>query len=309
VVVTSTLAAFAAQIGSSGPVAVVGGRTQWEVGGEVDPRARLVGAPSGVVAVHAAEMTVRVGAGTTIAALHAALAESGQTTALDGADGATVGGTLAVGHSGLRRLRLGPVRDTLLEARYVSAEGRVIVAGGPTVKNVTGYDLCRLLVGSLGTLGFLGEVLLRTRPLPDAAQWLAGPVAPQLVLDALYRPSCVLWDGTTSWTLVEGYEPDVESESAAGGRLGLRPVEGPPDLPPVRSSLRPDALASLPRSLAGRFVAQIGVGVVHADQPVAAPAPSDAVRTLHHRLQQEFDPTGRCNPGRDPLRTREAVAP
>jgi FAD/FMN-containing dehydrogenase len=306
--VSTALDAFAAQIGTTGPVAVAGGRTQWHVGGAVDADARLVPAPVGVVAVHAAEMTVRVGAGTTIAALHAELAETGQTTALDGAAGATVGGTLAVGHGALRRLRVGPVRDTLLEARYVSSEGRVIVAGGPTVKNVTGYDLCRLLVGSLGTLGFLGEVLLRTRPLPDAAQWLAGPVAPQPVLDALYRPSCVLWDGTTTWALVVGYEPDVEAETAVGERLGLRPVDGAPELPPVRSSVRPGALVTLPQRATGRFVAQIGVGVVHAEGPIAVAEPSDAVRTLHRRLKHEFDPAGRCNPGRDPLRTREAVA-
>jgi len=96
---------------------------------------------------------VRLGAGTTMSELDDTLAAKGQTTVLEGAPDATVGGVLAVGHSGLRRRRVGPVRDALLQVRYVSAEGRLITAGGPTVKNVTGYDLCRLMVGSLGTLG------------------------------------------------------------------------------------------------------------------------------------------------------------
>ena len=89
--------------------------------------------------------------------------------------GGTVGGALAVGRCGIRRLGDGPVRDTLLQARYVSAAGEVVKAGGPTVKNVSGFDLCRLLVGSQGTLGFLGEVILRTRPRPAASQWFAAP--------------------------------------------------------------------------------------------------------------------------------------
>ena len=90
----------------------------------------------------------------------------------------TVGGALAVGRSGLRRLGYGPVRDTLLQARYVSAAGDVVKAGGPTVKNVTGFDLCRLLVGSRGTLGFIGEVILRTRPRARFEQWFSTSADP-----------------------------------------------------------------------------------------------------------------------------------
>jgi glycolate oxidase FAD binding subunit len=166
--VSDALAAFVDDVGTDDPVAVEGGRTAWSVGGAVAAGTRLVRAPVGVVAHHPAEMTVRVGAGTTRRELDDVLRPHGQTTVLDGPAEATVGGILAVGGNGIRRLRVGPVRDALLEARYVSAEGRLITAGGPTVKNVTGYDLCRLLVGSLGTLGFLGEVILRTRPRPAA---------------------------------------------------------------------------------------------------------------------------------------------
>ena len=92
-------------------------------------------------------MTACCGAGTLVAELDDALVGYGQCVAIP--PHGTVGGALAVGRSGMRRLGYGPVRDTLLQARYVSAAGDVVKAGGPTVKNVSGFDLCRLLVGSL----------------------------------------------------------------------------------------------------------------------------------------------------------------
>jgi FAD/FMN-containing dehydrogenase len=283
-------------------VVAVGGRTQWDVG-VVDPTAlaaaRPVAAPAGVVAVEAADMTVRVGAGTLMSGLDAALAEVGQTVAVPDWPGATVGGVLAVGHSGLRRLGWGPVRDTVLEVRYVSAGGTVIKAGGPTVKNVSGFDLCRLLVGSLGTLGLVAEVVLRTRPLPAASQWLAGEADPFALLHALYRPSSLLWDGTTTWVLLEGHPADVEAQAAACA--GLQPAASGPDLPPHRWSLRPSALPELPGDGHGPFVAELGVGVVHRDVPAPAHEVDPPVAELHARIKALFDPTGRLAPGRNPL--------
>ncbi len=293
--------AFAAEVGDEGPVAVVGGQTAWDVGGEPVGDVRLVAAPAGMVEYEPAEMTVRVGAGTSVAALHEVLAEAGQTTALpsgpDGA-GATVGGVLAVGRSGLDQLRWGPVRDALLEARYVSAEGRLVKAGGPTVKNVSGYDLCRLLVGSLGTLGLLGEVVLRTRPASACSRWFAGPADPWVVRSRLYRPAAVLWDGTTTSIWLQGHEVDVEAEAAVLASLGLSPSEAPPALPPHRRVMG----AAASRSLTGAFVAEIGTGVVHHADPPELPLLPDAVVELNRRVKAELDPTGRLNPGRDPLR-------
>jgi glycolate oxidase FAD binding subunit len=296
-----TLAAFAAEVGpeAAGSVVAVGGRTQWDVGGALDAgvEVREVRAPAGVVAVEAADMTVRVRAGTTVADLDAALTEVGQTVALPDWDGATVGGVLAVGHSGLRRLGWGPVRDTVLEVRYVGADGALVKAGGPTVKNVSGFDLCRLLVGSLGTLGLLGEVVLRTRPLPPAELWLAGTADPFALVGRLHRPAAVLWDGTTTWVLLDGHPSDVEAQARL---TGLAEAGGPPDLPPHRWSLRPADVGSVAGS-GERFVAEVGVGVVHCDAAPPQRPVDTAVLDLHRRVKARFDPTGRLAPGRDPL--------
>ena len=125
------------------------------------------------------DLTVTVGAGTSVAELAAVLAEHGQECPLDPRDpSATVGGVLATGLSGPRRLRHGPLRDRVLEVRFVTADGRLVKGGGPTVKNVTGFDLPRLLVGSLGTIGVIAQVTLRCQPLPSAARWSTSAARP-----------------------------------------------------------------------------------------------------------------------------------
>jgi FAD/FMN-containing dehydrogenase len=283
------LTAFADEVGDAGPVTITGLGTR---GGPV-PGVRVVGAPAGIDWIQPDEMTVCCGAGTIVAELDDALLAHGQCVAIPPTG--TVGGALAVGHSGMRRLGYGPVRDALLQTRYVSADGEVVKAGGPTVKNVSGFDLCRLLVGSRGTLGFLGEVILRTRPRARYEQWFSGPVDPEDALGRLHRPTAVLWDGTTTWVLLEGDEQDVEAQVAA---LALQPAEGAPPLPSGgRWSIPPGSF----RQLTGAFVVEIGVGVVHHAEPAPVRTVDPAVAALHGRIKQQFDPTGRLNPGMDVL--------
>jgi FAD/FMN-containing dehydrogenase len=295
---TDPVATFASEVGppAAGPVVAVGGRTRYDVGGAVDPAAREVRAPAGIVAHDPADMTVRVRCATSVAELDGALAESRQCVAIPDRPGSTVGGALAVGASGLRALGWGPVRDTLLEARFVTAEGAVAVAGGPTVKNVSGYDLCRLLVGSLGTIGLLAEVVLRTRPVQQLEQWFeASDRDPWDLRRALHHPTSILWDGETSWVLLGGHREDVAAEA---GATGLVASTRPPDLPPFRWSVDPASLHDLLDDGHGRFVAQIGVGIVHREQPQPARALTPTVEVLHRRLKSELDPTGRLAPGR-----------
>ena len=307
------LAEFAADVGLAGPVCVRGGDTRRHVGGEAAPGTREVQAPVGIVALEPAEMTVRVRAGTPVAELHAALAEAGQRTALPERPGGTVGGALMVGESGIARLGLGPVRDALLQARYVCADGRVATGGAATVKNVSGFDLCRLLVGSLGTIGLVGEALLRTVPIPESEQWVRlGGADPREVWRRCRTAISILWDGTATWVLLSGYEPDTADDRATLGGLGeVVDAGGPPPLPPHRWSSTPAEAAAFGTDRESRgngagarpeFVAEIGVGVVHASvsQPSRPVAPG--VAELNRRVKQQFDPTDRLNPGRDPLR-------
>ena len=177
---------FATEVGDTGPVAVAGARTRWSAGGDLHSDARVIDAPGGIAEYRPEEMTVRVRAGTPVAELHAALAEAGQRTALP-ERGGTVGGALAVGESDFRALGRGLVRASVLQVRYVSAEGRLINSGGPTVKNVSGFDLPRLMVGSLGTLGLLAEVILRTNPIPAVDRWT--PSWPPALFCGMAAPS------------------------------------------------------------------------------------------------------------------------
>ncbi len=295
------LLAFAEEVGADGPVAVAGARTRWDAGGSPDEGTRIVSAPTGIVWHRPDEMTVLVRAGTTVADLHAALAAEGQRTALPDRGG-TVGGALAVGEDDVCVLGVDRVRTALLQARYVSAEGRVVTGGGPTVKNVSGYDLPRLLVGSLGTLGLLGEVLLRTNPIPPASAWLAADGAdPFVVAAALYRPSAVLAVDARTWVMLEGHEPDVEHQRGVVADLGdFEDVDGPPPLPRHRWSLRRSDLRDLDRSALGDHVVSVGTGTVFAEHPQPRAAAPPALAALAARIKHEFDPTARLNPGRTP---------
>ncbi|MCU1427051.1 MAG: putative oxidase [Actinomycetia bacterium] len=293
-----------------------------------------VRAPAGVIAYEPADLTVTVGAGTSVLDLDSLLAEHGQMCPLDPRDSnATVGGLIAVGLSGVRRLRHGPVRDTVLEVRFVTADGRVVKGGGPTVKNVTGYDLPRLLVGSFGTLGVLVQMTLRCRPRPVAWQWASTTRPVDAVAASLFRPSSVLWDGENTFVLLEGFDRDIGVEARAA-QLGP-PCEAPA-LPNGthrgRISVAPAALGSLRDALnditGARWLAEWGVGTVHVagdDPRVLVDARAAAARhggwllreaggdeafdgfgvalpngELHRRIKEAFDPNGTCNPGRLP---------
>ena len=287
-----SLEEFAAEVGVEGPVSIEGLRTR---GGAVEG-VRSVRAPAGIVRVDAAEMVVECGAGTPVAEVLDALHEVGQTVSMP--PSGTVGGALALGRSDITRLGHGPMRDVLLQTHYVAASGHVTKAGGPTVKNVSGFDLCRLLVGSGGTLGFLGDVILRTRPLPRSTSWFTSSGDPFALLAGTFRPVSILWDGVTTWVRLDGHPTDV---SEAAGSFGLTETGGPPPLPTAhRWSLPPAALANLAVRDDAPFVAEVGVGIVHHSVPRTRPAVAGPVVDLHRRIKEQFDPTGRLNPGVDP---------
>jgi hypothetical protein len=126
---------------------------------------------SGIVAHELGDGTLTARAGTRLHTLALAARAGGQhlTPALGSQDRrATLGGTLAAGQNGWERLRYGPARHHVLGARFLLSNGQAVQSGGRLVKNVTGYDLHRLFVGSHGTLGILLEATLRLFPRPAA---------------------------------------------------------------------------------------------------------------------------------------------
>lgn len=323
-------AAVADAVAGATLVDPTGTGTHREVGGPPPTGGLAVRAPSGVLSYDPADLTVTVAAGTPVGELDATLAAHGQECALDPVDdAATVGGTIAVGLSGLRRLRVGPIRDQVLEVRFVTGDGRLVRGGGPTVKNVTGYDLPRLLVGSFGTLGVLTRVVLRCRPRPSHAQWFRSTGTPDVALDRCLRPSSVLWNGTATRVLLEGHPVDIEAE---GVRAGLEPDRAP-DLPAGvhrgRISVRPGEVEAVGRRLGAldgvAWIAEAGVGTVHVAageaatlaacreaahdvggwmlREAGAPGLDGFGRALPNpdltgRVHRAFDPTGKLAPGR-----------
>jgi hypothetical protein len=328
----SPVIAFGDEVGAVDPVTCVGGRTQLHVGrprlfadgdglsDESVALGRVVRAPAGIVSIDPAEMLVRVYAGTRLVDLADALQQCGQFVAFPdsalrtnpttrtehrsaGSD-ATVGGALAIGYSSPMRLGHGPLRDALLEATIVTGHGRLVVGGGPVVKNVTGYDLCRLLVGARGRLGFFAEVVLRTRPLPLSQQWFTSERAPHDIQASLWRPSALWWDGHTTWVCLEGHLDDIVEQATSAQ---LTPCDRPPTLPSGgRTSVEAAALHDVCARLEpGSFMAECGVGIIHHDSTdhgsgadaLSSAALSGPKQRVHDALLHSFDPLGRLNPG------------
>jgi glycolate oxidase FAD binding subunit len=132
-----------------------------------------------VVDYPARDMTITVEAGITLAQLNETLAKEGQRLPVDvpQAERATIGGVIATNWNGFRRFGQGPLRDFVIGIEAVDGNGLLFHGGGRVVKNVAGYDICKLLCGSFGTLGIITQVTLKVRPLPERSAWLACSVA------------------------------------------------------------------------------------------------------------------------------------
>jgi glycolate oxidase FAD binding subunit len=156
------------------------------------PRGELLetGGYAGVLDYDPTELVVTARCGTRLDELEATLAASGQMLAFEpphfGA-GATLGGCVAAGLSGPRRASAGAVRDFVLGARLLDGRARELAFGGRVMKNVAGYDVSRLLAGSLGTLGLILEVSLKVLPRAPEERTLALELPEDRALDALNR--------------------------------------------------------------------------------------------------------------------------
>ncbi|MBM3504063.1 MAG: glycolate oxidase subunit GlcE [Alphaproteobacteria bacterium] len=178
------------------PWEIVGRGTKRRLGRPVEAARMLdLGALSGITLYEPDELVLRAGSGTPIEDIEAALAREGQHlafeppdfSALFGAGGAgTLGGLVAGNLSGSRRPMAGSLRDHLLGVEAVSGRGEVFKAGGRVMKNVTGYDIPRLMAGSFGTLAVATEITLKVLPRPEATTTLMlGGIATAVALPLL----------------------------------------------------------------------------------------------------------------------------
>jgi glycolate oxidase FAD binding subunit len=153
-----------------------------------------------VIDYPARDMTITVQAGITLARLQTLLATEKQRLPIDvpRAERTTLGGVLAANVSGSRRHGFGTLRDYVIGISTVNDEGHEVKAGGRVVKNVAGYDLCKLHIGALGTLGIISQVTLKLRPLPESKALVTfgcETAALDRLLDQLHatrtRPVCL----------------------------------------------------------------------------------------------------------------------
>jgi len=320
-------------------VLVVGGRRHMDKGNPCEVDAELwTTMLDGLVYYEPAEMVAVVEAGMRVSDLQRMLAEGGQEWPVDAPDDATVGGVIAAATSSPRRLSVGAVRDTVLELEFVTGDGRFLRSGARTVKNVSGYNMHRLLTGSLGTLGVIVQVAMKLRPLPAARRtvWFAGGLdRARALLDAVPTPAAVLAGPDVVELRLEGWPEQVETEARRAAEVA-DPVDVSDDAPfPLRlpwedhpvvaevavpPSKLPDVLA-----VAGdAWGALTGVGLawVGLDSPdgsldvlrararaaggiapvVKGPgglgADAPPAREIHRRLKAIFDPAGVLAPGR-----------
>lgn len=285
----------------------VGSRTHAEIGHAPPAHSTAVRVTPGIVRHDPDDLTVRVLAGTPVSDLDAALAPSGQFVPLDPRDpGATVGGTIATGLSGLRRLGFGPIRDYVLEVRFVTGYGELVRGGGPTVKNVTGYDLPRLLVGSLGSLGVIVDVTLRCRPRPPVIRWWSTTAPAVEVWRRLFRPAAVVADGARTLVLFSGEAGDERAVAELPDAIEAEAPRVPDAAHRGRISVPPagvDAVATDLDAHGLRWLAEYGVGTVHVagDTPDALLAAREIAEAHGGWLLREagapgLDPFGRPLP-------------
>jgi glycolate oxidase FAD binding subunit len=175
---------------------------------------------NGVVANERADLVVAAQAGTPIQDISVLLATQHQFIPFDAPRPkyATLGGTLAAGWLGPRRHRYGRIRDYLIGSTIVLADGTIARAGGMVVKNVAGYDMSRLYIGSFGTLGILVRANLKTIPLPPRARLFLAPLPERTRERALLQVAALrLPPAAAFW--IEGFHQAIDGDAGDEGRI------------------------------------------------------------------------------------------
>ena len=295
---------------------------------------------SGIVDYEPSELVISARCGTPLAEVERALAARGQCLPFEpphfGA--ATFGGCIASGLSGPRRASAGAVRDFVLGVKLVDGRGRMMQFGGQVMKNVAGYDVSRLVAGSLGTLGLIAEASLKVLPRAPAEITVRLEMDEAHALEAMNRwageplpVSATAWHAGVLDVRLSGSEPAVrgaakriggsevpgdwaaireQTHSFFAGEAPLWRLSLPSIAPPLGLSQLIEWGGALRWTKGGnaggdglRDIAKRAGG--HAtlfrgpDKPAGVFAPLDPVlMRLHRELKRAFDPAGILNPGR-----------
>ena len=303
-----------------------------------EPRGELVDTRShaGIVDYEPSELVITARCGTPLSHVEKVLAEKNQCLPFEpphfGA--ATFGGCVAAGLSGPRRAAAGALRDFVLGVKLIDGRGRIMQFGGRVMKNVAGYDVSRLVAGSLGTLGLVAEASLKVLPRPPLELTLRLEMDEARALDSMNRwaaeplpVSATLWHAGVLDVRLSGSEPAVRDAArriggaevtadwsavreqthpffagdAALWRLSIPSVTPPLGMPvfiewggALRWTRRGDGLRDIARRAGGHATL-----FRSADKSVGAFAPLEPVLVrLHRQLKSAFDPAGILNPGR-----------
>jgi len=189
----------------------------------------------GIIAYEPSELVITARCGTPLSQVEEVLARQGQFLAFEpplyGGD-PTIGGVIAAGLSGPRRPYAGAARDFVLGTRLLDGNGELLRFGGQVMKNVAGFDVSRLLCGSLGILGVITEVSLKVLPLPRAEITVRLELGEQAAVESFNRwageplpLSAAAWDSGAAWVRLSGAAPAV---AAARARLGGERIDEAP---------------------------------------------------------------------------------
>jgi glycolate oxidase FAD binding subunit len=221
---------------SGKPLAIQGGGTK-DFLGMKEPGAELdMSQYVGVISYEPTELVITARAGTPLLEIEALLAEHDQMLAFEPphfGPGATLGGCIASGLSGPRRAAAGSVRDFVLGMKLLDAHGRILRFGGEVMKNVAGYDVSRIIAGSLGMLGVILDVSVKVLPKPERELTLRYPMLEAAAIERLAAWAAQPLPITaSSW-----------SATPAGGELRVRLSGSPSAVESGRARLGGDALA------------------------------------------------------------------
>ena len=275
---------------------VVGGRRHIDKGNPTEIDAELWTTQlDRLVAYEPAEMIAVVEAGMRVGELARILREGHQEWPVDAPPDATVGGVIAAGASSTRRLRVGAVRDTVIEAEVVTGDGRAVRSGARTVKNVTGFDLHKLIIGSLGTLAVIVQVALKLRPLPESTVTASfssegdGLELGSALLRAVPTAAAVIASPSRVDVRYEGWADEVREMAEVGASMAQRSTDVSDGTAFPSTSLSSEEReivveAAVPPSRVGALVegwgdwhALIGVGIVWFRLDVEAEGAADQV--------------------------------